>query len=76
MTNRRESSGPSHSSKTVVLPSGPKMCSVRKWTLAFSPFQHGKTLNNSSGSTSSLLMQKRTQSMLWKAPPTTKETGW
>jgi len=37
MTNRREFSGPLCSSKVVVPPSGPKMYSVRKRTLVFSP---------------------------------------
>jgi len=43
---------------------GPKMCSIRKWTLAFSPSKPGGTPNNSSRSTSSLLTWKQMQSML------------
>ena len=73
--NKRNSSGPSYSSKVVVQSSGPKMCSVRKWTPAFSLSKPGGTSNNSFGSTSFLLMRKWTRSMLWKKPPTTKEVG-
>jgi len=53
--------------------SGLKMCSIRKWTLAFSPSKSEKTLSNNSRFTSSLLTQKWMQSTLWKALPTTKE---
>jgi len=75
MTNRKGFSGLSHSSKKVVLPSGPKTYSVKKRTLAFSPSKPGETLNNNSGYTSSLQTRKQTRSTLWKELPTTKEIG-
>ena len=49
MANRKGSSGPSRSSREVMLPSGPKTYSVRKWTLAFSPSKPRENLNNNSG---------------------------
>ena len=52
MTNRKGFSGLSCSSKEVVLPSGLKMYSVKKQTLAFFPFKPGETLNNNSSCTS------------------------
>jgi len=71
--NRKGFSGLLCFSKEVVPPSGPKMYSVKKQTLVFSLFKPGETLNNNSGCTSSLQMQERTQSTLWKELPTTKE---
>ena len=56
MTNKRKSSGPSCSSKVVMLPSGPRICSIRKQMPVFSLFKPGGTSNNSSRSTSSLSM--------------------
>jgi len=39
------------------------------------PSEPGETLSNNSGFTSSQLTRKQMQSMLWKAPPITKEAG-
>ena len=69
-------SGLSCSSKEVMLPSGPKMCFIRKWTLVFFLSKPREILSNNSSFTSSLLTWKQTQLMLWKTSPTTKEVGW
>ena len=61
---KKEFSGLLCSSKVVMLPSNLKMCSIRKRILVFFPSKPGETLNNNSGFTSSLLMQKQIQSML------------
>ena len=72
---RKKSFGPSPSSRTDVLRSGPRTSFARRQTPAFFQFNPGSTSNNNSGVNSFQSMQKRMPSTLWKGLRTIKGTG-
>jgi len=73
---RKKSFGPSPSSRTDVLRSGPRTSFARRRTPAFFQFNPGSTSNNNFGVNSFQSMRKRMPSTLWKGLCTIKGTGW